>query len=100
MQKQTRRYAFSDLLYTCLFVHGPIGHAQEPGGPVAEQQAELSGQDKLLAAGKELTAEVQQLNSELAELKKAYSDAKGGERLFAVSVTAHPPRSEHSGLNS
>jgi small conductance mechanosensitive channel len=82
MPKQTQPYAFAALLCACLFVYGPIGHAQEQGGPGAEQQAELSGQDKLLAAGKEVTGEVRQLNSELAELKKAYSAAKGDEKAI------------------
>jgi len=41
MPKQTQRYAFAALLCTCLFVCGPIGHAQEQGRPDAEQQAEL-----------------------------------------------------------
>ena len=85
MPKQTQRHAFAVLLCTCLFVYGPIGHALEPGGSSAEQRAELSNQDKLLAAGKELTGEVQQLNSELAELKKAYSAAKGGEQIVLLA---------------
>jgi small conductance mechanosensitive channel len=87
--KQTQRYAFAALLCTCLCVYGPIGHAQVPRGPVAEQQADLPDQDKLLVAGKEVTAESQQLNSELAELKKAYSDAKGGEqRVLLAQIRA------------
>jgi small conductance mechanosensitive channel len=85
MPKQTQRHAFAVLLCTCLFVYGPIGHALEPGGSSSEQRAELSDQDKLLAAGKELTGEVQQLNSELAELKKAYSAAKGGEQIVLLA---------------
>ena len=85
MPKQTQRHAFAVLLCTCLFVYGPLGHALEPGGSSAEQRAELSDQDKLLAAGKELTGEVQQLNSELAELKKAYSAAKGGEQIVLLA---------------
>ena len=85
MPKQTQRHAFAVLLCTCLFVYGPLGHALEPGGSSSEQRAELSDQDKLLAAGKELTGEVQQLNSELAELKKAYSAAKGGEQIVLLA---------------
>jgi small conductance mechanosensitive channel len=83
--KQSQRYAFAALLCTCLFVYGPIGHAQEKGGSDVEQQAELHDQDKLLAEGEELTAEVQQLNNELAELKKAYSAAKGGEQAILLA---------------
>ena len=82
MPIRTQRYAFAALLCTCLFVYEPIGHAQELGAPGAEQQAELSDQDKLLAAGKEVTGEVQQLNKELAELNKAYSAARGGEQAI------------------
>ena len=85
MLKQSQRYAFAALLCTCLFVYGPIGHAQEKGGSDVEQQAELHDQDKLLAEGEELTAEVQQLNNELAELKKAYSAAKGGEQAILLA---------------
>ena len=76
------RIAFAALLCTCLFVHGPIGQAQEQGSPGAEQQAEHPDQDKLLAAEKEVTGEVRQLNSELAELKKVYSAAKGDEKTI------------------
>jgi small conductance mechanosensitive channel len=83
--KQSQRYAFAALLCTCLFVYGPIGHAQEKGGSDVEQQAELPDQDKLLAEGEELTAEVQQLNNELAELKNAYSAAKGGEQAILLA---------------
>jgi small conductance mechanosensitive channel len=83
--KQSQRYAFAALLCTCLFVYGPIGHAQEKGGSDVEQQAELPDQDKLLAEEEELTAEVQQLNNELAELKKAYSAAKGGEQAILLA---------------
>ena len=85
MPKQPQRYVFAALLCTCLFVYGPIGHAQEKGGSDVEQQAELHDQDKLLAEGEELTAEVQQLNNELAELKKAYSAAKGGEQAILLA---------------
>jgi small conductance mechanosensitive channel len=82
MLKQIRSHAFAVLLCTCLSVYGPIGHAQEQGGPGEEQQVELSAQDKLLAAGKDLTDEIQKLNRELAELKKSYVAAKGDEQAI------------------
>ncbi len=82
MQKRSQRHVFAAVLCTCLFVYGPIGLAQEKGGPGEQQQAELSDQDKLLAEGKEVTDEVQQLNSELAELKQAHSAAKGDEQAI------------------
>ena len=85
VQTPIQRYALAALLCTGLFVYGPIGYAQKPGGGGTEQQVELSDQNKLLAAGKELTGEVQRLNNELVELKKAYSAAKGGERTVLLA---------------
>ena len=85
MLKQTPRYAFAALLCTCLFVYGPSSQAQEQSAPGDEQQAELSEQDELAAAGKELTDELQQLKAELAELNKAHAAAKGEEQAILWS---------------
>ena len=85
MLEQTPRYAFAALLFTCLFVYGSSGHAQEQSAPGDEQQAELSEQDELVAAGKQLTDELQQVKAELAELNKAYAAAKGEEQAILWS---------------
>ncbi len=85
MLKQTPRYAVAALLCTCLFVYGPSSQAQEQSAPGDEQQAELSEQDQLAAAGKELTDELQQLKAELAELNKGYAAAKGEEQAILWS---------------
>jgi len=70
------------LLLSCLFACSPMGYAQQTAAVSAEQKAGLSGEDRLLADGKQLSAELEQLRDELAELNTAYAAAKGEEQAI------------------
>ena len=85
MLEQTQRYVFAALTCAWLFVCGPISHAQEQTGSGDEQQTESSEQDKLGAATRELTDQLQQLKSELDELNEAYASAEDLDRAMLWS---------------
>ena len=68
------------LLLACLVAYGITVQAQEAGTTATELQDDQSGEEHLLADGKELVNQARQLQDELADLNKSYLRASGEDK--------------------
>jgi small conductance mechanosensitive channel len=86
MLEQIRLYhVLAALLLILMLVQAPLSAAEEGEGTAAGQEAELSTEDQLLAAGEELSQQISALRNELAELTRAYASAAGEEKAILLS---------------
>ncbi|MGD8854463.1 MAG: mechanosensitive ion channel [Gammaproteobacteria bacterium] len=85
LKRKNVHHGLAAVLLAFLFIHAPLASAQEGEDAPAEQQAEPSADDKLAAAGEQLSEEISALRDELAELKRTYSSAEGEEKGILFS---------------
>ncbi|MGD2076225.1 MAG: mechanosensitive ion channel [Gammaproteobacteria bacterium] len=85
LKRKNVHHGLAAVLLAFLFIHAPLASAQEGEDAPAEQQAEPSADDKLAAAGEQLSEEISALRDELAELNRTYSSAEGEEKGILFS---------------
>jgi small conductance mechanosensitive channel len=68
------------LLLVCLVAYGITVQAQEADTTTSELQDDQSGEESLVADGKELVSQARQLQDELADLNKSYLRASGEDK--------------------